>query len=51
MSLHNGRAARSTGWPLVHELWQREDPKARLFMAAIVLAVFTFAFAFGILLS
>ncbi|WP_405423920.1 hypothetical protein [Streptomyces erythrochromogenes] len=46
-SLHNGRAARLTGWAVVHELWEREDPKARLVMGAIVLAVF----AFGILLS
>ncbi|MFF3726531.1 hypothetical protein ACFYYM_29645 [Streptomyces erythrochromogenes] len=46
-TLHNGRAARLTGWAVVHELWEREDPKARLVMGAIVLAVF----AFGILLS
>ncbi|AQT73585.1 hypothetical protein [Streptomyces sp. fd1-xmd] len=46
-SLHNGRAARLTGWAVVHELWEREDPKARLVMGAIVLAVF----ALGILLS
>ncbi|THA83183.1 hypothetical protein [Streptomyces sp. A0592] len=46
-SLHTGRAARLTGWAVVHELWEREDPKARLVMGAIVLAVF----AFGILLS
>ncbi|MFE7093236.1 hypothetical protein [Streptomyces erythrochromogenes] len=46
-SLHNGRAARLTGWAVVHELWEREDPKVRLVMGAIVLAVFTL----GILLS
>lgn len=46
-SLHNGRAARLTGWAVVHELWEREDPKVRLIMGAIVVAVFVL----GILLS
>ncbi|MFF4644364.1 hypothetical protein [Streptomyces sp. NPDC001389] len=46
-TLHNGRAARLTGWAAVHELWEREDPKVRLAMGAIVVAVF----ALGILLS
>ncbi|MEU3469817.1 hypothetical protein ABZ716_18140 [Streptomyces sp. NPDC006687] len=46
-SIHNGRAARLTGWAVVHELWEREDPKVRLVMGAIVVAVFSL----GILLS
>ncbi|MFD8145102.1 hypothetical protein [Streptomyces sp. NPDC059708] len=46
-SMHNGRAARLTGWAAVHELWEREDPKVRLAMGAIVVVVFVL----GILLS
>lgn len=46
-TIHNGRAARLTGWAVVHELWEREDPKVRLAMGAIVVAVFVL----GILLS
>ncbi|MFF4578264.1 hypothetical protein ACFY15_07690 [Streptomyces sp. NPDC001373] len=46
-SMHNGRAARLTGWAAVHELWEREDPTVRLVMGAIVIAVF----ALGIFLS
>lgn len=45
--LHNGRAARLTGWAVVHDLWEREDPKFRIIMGAIVLAVFVL----GIILS
>ncbi|MEV7541335.1 hypothetical protein [Streptomyces sp. NPDC089915] len=45
--IHNGRAARLTGWAAVHELWEREDPKVRLAMGAIVVVVFLL----GILLS
>ncbi|MFF5934576.1 hypothetical protein [Streptomyces sp. NPDC012508] len=37
--LHEGRAARLTGWALVHELWEREDPKARLIMGAVVVVL------------
>ncbi|MCX4527031.1 MULTISPECIES: hypothetical protein [unclassified Streptomyces] len=44
---HNGRAARLTGWTVVHDLWEREDPRIRLIMGAIVLAVFVL----GIFLS
>ncbi|MFJ3881325.1 hypothetical protein ACIPW5_28240 [Streptomyces sp. NPDC090077] len=46
-TIHNGRAARLTGWAVVHELWEREDPKVRLIMGATVVAVFVL----GILLS
>ncbi|MEW1633218.1 hypothetical protein AB0469_04010 [Streptomyces sp. NPDC093801] len=46
-NIHNGRAARLTGWAVVHELWEREDPKVRLAMGAVVVAVFLL----GILLS
>ncbi|MFJ8161638.1 hypothetical protein ACIRBY_11940 [Streptomyces sp. NPDC096136] len=46
-SIHNGRAARLTGWSVVHELWEREDPKVRLIMGAIVVTVF----ALGMFLS
>ncbi|MFI8994396.1 hypothetical protein [Streptomyces sp. NPDC053542] len=38
-TLHNGRAARLTGWALVHDLWEREDPTARLVMGAVVVAL------------
>jgi hypothetical protein len=38
-SLHGGRAARLTGWALVHDLWEREDPTARIVMGAIVVVL------------
>ncbi|MFE5968324.1 hypothetical protein [Streptomyces sp. NPDC056463] len=38
-SVHEGRAARLTGWAVVHELWEREDPKARLIMGAVVVVL------------
>ncbi|MER6960875.1 MULTISPECIES: hypothetical protein [unclassified Streptomyces] len=34
--LQSGRAARMTGWAVVHDLWEREDPTARIVMGAIV---------------
>jgi len=34
--LQGGRAARLSGWSVVHELWEREDPTARIVMGAIV---------------
>ncbi|MFE9257590.1 hypothetical protein [Streptomyces sp. NPDC006879] len=37
--LHEGRAARLTGWAVVHELWEREDPKARFIMGALVISL------------
>ncbi|MFF1543692.1 hypothetical protein [Streptomyces sp. NPDC058291] len=37
--LHDGRAARLTGWAVVHDLWEREDPTARIVMGAIVAAL------------
>jgi hypothetical protein len=37
--LHGGRAARLTGWALVHDLWEREDPTARIVMGAIVVVL------------
>ncbi|MCS0635015.1 hypothetical protein NX801_04950 [Streptomyces sp. LP05-1] len=37
--LHDGRTARLTGWAVVHDLWEREDPTARLIMGAIVVAL------------
>ncbi|MEU7111197.1 hypothetical protein [Streptomyces sp. NPDC046182] len=37
--LHDGRAARLTGWAMVHDLWEREDPKARLIMGAVVVVL------------
>ncbi|MGW0841191.1 hypothetical protein ACWD26_13650 [Streptomyces sp. NPDC002787] len=37
--LHSGRAARLTGWALVHDLWEREDPTARIVMGAIVVVL------------
>ncbi|MGW6565428.1 hypothetical protein [Streptomyces sp. NPDC054975] len=38
-SVHDGRAARLTGWALVHDLWEREDPKARYIMGGVVVAL------------
>ncbi|MFD3945086.1 hypothetical protein [Streptomyces sp. NPDC058579] len=38
-SIHDGRAARMTGWAVVHDLWEREDPKARFIMGGIVVAL------------
>ncbi|MGQ4333356.1 hypothetical protein [Streptomyces hayashii] len=37
--IHEGRAARLTGWAVVHDLWEREDPTARIVMGAIVAAL------------
>ncbi|MET7900390.1 hypothetical protein ABZS86_02560 [Streptomyces sp. NPDC005355] len=34
-----GPAARLTGWAVVHDLWEREDPTARLVMGAVVVAL------------
>ncbi|MFM9691980.1 hypothetical protein [Streptomyces europaeiscabiei] len=39
VGLHNGRAARLTGWSVVHDLWEREDPTARIVMGAIVVVL------------
>jgi hypothetical protein len=33
------RAARMTGWTLVHDLWERDDPTARIVMGAIVVGL------------
>ncbi|KUN10525.1 hypothetical protein AQI95_02105 [Streptomyces yokosukanensis] len=35
----SGRAARVTGWAVVHDLWEREDPTARIVMGAIVVVL------------
>ncbi|WP_329219491.1 hypothetical protein OG352_23295 [Streptomyces sp. NBC_01485] len=37
--LQGGRAARMTGWAVVHDLWEREDPTARIVMGAVVVAL------------
>ncbi|MGW7361920.1 hypothetical protein ACWGI8_00470 [Streptomyces sp. NPDC054841] len=37
--LHDGRAARLTGWAVVHDLWERDDPKARFIMGAVVIGL------------
>ncbi|MFC8273352.1 hypothetical protein ACFUJR_12640 [Streptomyces sp. NPDC057271] len=37
--VHDGRAARLTGWAMVHDLWEREDPKARYVMGGVVAAL------------
>ncbi|MFF7357606.1 hypothetical protein ACFZA1_34030 [Streptomyces filipinensis] len=37
--LQGGRAARLTGWTVVHDLWEREDPTARIVMGAIVVVL------------
>ncbi|WP_327254238.1 hypothetical protein [Streptomyces sp. NBC_01244] len=38
-TIHDGRAARMTGWTVVHELWEREDPKVRFIMGAVVVGL------------
>lgn len=38
-SMHDGRAARLTGWAVVHDLWEREDPRARFIMGAVVVGL------------
>ncbi|KQX80619.1 hypothetical protein [Streptomyces sp. Root1310] len=37
--IHSGRAARLTGWAVVHDLWEREDPTARIVMGAVVVVL------------
>ncbi|MFF1642804.1 hypothetical protein ACFVXA_35300 [Streptomyces sp. NPDC058246] len=37
--LQGGRAARMTGWAVVHDLWEREDPTARMVMGAVVVGL------------
>ncbi|MGW2489399.1 hypothetical protein ACWCV9_19595 [Streptomyces sp. NPDC001606] len=37
--IQSGRAARLTGWAVVHDLWEREDPTARIVMGAIVVVL------------
>ncbi|SOD75711.1 hypothetical protein SAMN06272781_3524 [Streptomyces sp. 1222.2] len=37
--VQSGRAARLSGWSAVHNLWQREDPTARIVMGGIVVLV------------
>ncbi|MET8010977.1 hypothetical protein ABZU86_00140 [Streptomyces sp. NPDC005271] len=37
--LSKSPAARLTGWAVVHDLWEREDPTARLVMGAVVVAL------------
>ncbi|MET7649677.1 MULTISPECIES: hypothetical protein [unclassified Streptomyces] len=37
--LQGGRAARMSGWTVVHDLWEREDPTARIVMGAIVVVL------------
>jgi hypothetical protein len=37
--LQSGRAARMTGWAVVHDLWEREDPTARIVMGAVVVVL------------
>ncbi|WP_411084033.1 hypothetical protein [Streptomyces sp. cmx-18-6] len=38
-SVHDGRAARLTGWALVHDLWERDDPRVRFIMGAVVVGL------------
>ncbi|WP_405491504.1 hypothetical protein [Streptomyces sp. NBC_00096] len=37
--LHNGRAARMTGWAVVHDLWEQGDPQVRFIMGAVVVGL------------
>ncbi|MET7605100.1 hypothetical protein ABZS96_21730 [Streptomyces avermitilis] len=37
--LPGSRAARMTGWAVVHDLWEREDPTARIVMGAVVVGL------------
>ncbi|MFJ3841399.1 hypothetical protein ACIPY6_38640 [Streptomyces sp. NPDC090054] len=45
--LQGGRAARMTGWALVHDLWEEGDSKVRFIMGAVVVALLVL----GIVLS
>ncbi|MGX2993621.1 hypothetical protein JNUCC64_04880 [Streptomyces sp. JNUCC 64] len=36
---HGGLAARLTGWTVVHDLWERGDPKVRLVMGTVVVVL------------
>ncbi|MGW2016436.1 hypothetical protein [Streptomyces sp. NPDC001927] len=46
-SLHDGRAARLTGWAAVHDLWESENPKARYIMGGIVVALLLLGIVFA----
>ncbi|MFE0579103.1 MULTISPECIES: hypothetical protein [unclassified Streptomyces] len=46
-SLHDGRAARMTGWAVVHDLWERGDTSVRFIMGAAVIGLLVL----GIVLS
>ncbi|MFD0146137.1 MULTISPECIES: hypothetical protein [unclassified Streptomyces] len=43
-SIHDGRAARLTGWAVVHDLWEREDPKTRYIMGGVVVLLLLLGF-------
>ncbi|MFD4046202.1 hypothetical protein ACFWSF_11300 [Streptomyces sp. NPDC058611] len=45
--LHDGRAARMTGWAVVHDLWEQGDAKVRFIMGAVVVGLLLL----GIILS
>lgn len=45
--LHDGRAARMTGWTVVHDLWEQGDAKVRFIMGAVVVGLLVL----GIILS
>ncbi|MFJ5808024.1 hypothetical protein OG906_09640 [Streptomyces sp. NBC_01426] len=46
-SLHDGRAARMTGWTVVHDLWEQGDARVRFIMGAVVVGLLLL----GIILS
>ncbi|MEV7519488.1 hypothetical protein [Streptomyces sp. NPDC091371] len=46
-SLHDGRAARVTGWAVVHDLWEKGDQNVRFIMGAVVIGLLIL----GIILS
>ncbi|MGW0752984.1 hypothetical protein [Streptomyces sp. NPDC002587] len=46
-SLHDGRAARVTGWAVVHDLWEEADSRVRFIMGAVVVCLLIL----GIILS
>lgn len=46
-SIHDGHAARLTGWAVVHDLWEREDPKARFIMGGVVVVLLLLGIIFA----
>uniref|UniRef100_A0AAU2JTR2 Uncharacterized protein n=1 Tax=Streptomyces sp. NBC_00049 TaxID=2903617 RepID=A0AAU2JTR2_9ACTN len=46
-SLHDGRAARVTGWAVVHDLWEEGDSRVRFIMGAVVVCLLILGMIFS----